>query len=61
MSVWESIKDALFDLAANVVEGSTSRFIPLSKIGMILVAKGALKDNGHGIATDRQLKMYSRK
>ena len=57
MSLWESIKDALFELTSVVVDSSTSGFIPLSRIGMTLVTKGALKDYGSGEATKRQLRM----
>jgi len=55
MSIWESIKDAILDLASTAIEGSISGFVPLSKIGMTLIANGALKDYGSGEATKRQL------
>jgi hypothetical protein len=59
MSLWDSIKDALRDLASTAIEGaiegSTAGFIPLTKIGMTLIANGALKDYGSGEATKRQL------
>lgn len=54
MSLWESVKDALH-LASAAIEGSTSGFIPLSRIGMNLVSNGILKDYGSGQATERQL------
>ena len=56
MSLWESIKDVLFELASTVIDGSTSGFIPLSRIGMTLVTNGALKDYGSGEATGQQLR-----
>ena len=57
MSLWEKIKDVLFALTSTVVDGSTSGFIPLSRIGMTLITNGALKDYGSGEATEQQLKL----
>jgi hypothetical protein len=57
MSLWESIEDAIFNLASAVVEGSASGFISLTRLGIALIANGALKDYGSGSPTERQLKM----
>jgi hypothetical protein len=59
VSLWDSTKDALRDLASaaieGAIEGGASGFIPLTRIGTTLIASGALKDYGSGGATKRQL------
>ncbi|MFC2034204.1 hypothetical protein ACFLTT_02230 [Chloroflexota bacterium] len=55
MPNWGDIKDVLLDITETAIEGSASGFVSLTKIGIGLITKGALKDYGSGQPTKRQL------